>query len=131
MPVSYPGIVDEHVNVRNNVGVFDVSHMGEFIVDGPDALSLVQKATSNDASQLFPGRIQYSCLPNSNGGIIYDTLVYNLDKDKYLLVVNASNIGKDFSWIESLKNGLDCKLTDLSDDFALIAVQGPNARSEE
>lgn len=133
MPVSYVGIIEEHNSVRNAVGVFDVSHMGEFIVKGSQALDLIQKVTSNDASKLEIGDIQYSCLPNDKGGIVDDLLVYRLSEDKcsegeraYMLVVNASNIEKDWNWINS-HNKFDVKLTDISENTSLLAVQGPKA----
>ncbi|MCX6352332.1 MAG: glycine cleavage system aminomethyltransferase GcvT [Bacteroidetes bacterium] len=128
MPVSYTGIVDEHNAVRNSVGVFDVSHMGEFIIEGKDALALIQYVTSNDASKLFPGRVQYSCMPNENGGIVDDLLVYQMSENKYFLVVNASNIEKDWNWIKSHSAKFDCEMQNLSDDMSLIAVQGPKAK---
>src|ERR1700752_887835 len=100
MPISYTGIYDEHAAVRKNAGVFDVSHMGEFILKGPDALDLIQRVTSNDASKLKSGQAQYSCLPNDDGGIVDDLLVYCIEENKvYMLVVNASNIQKDWNWI--------------------------------
>ena len=126
MPVSYKGIKVEHNAVRNSVGVFDVSHMGEFLVDGPQALDLIQYITSNDASALTIGKVQYSCFPNGEGGIVDDLLVYMIAEDQYLLVVNASNMDKDFEWIEK-NNSFDATLTDISDDTALFAVQGPKA----
>jgi aminomethyltransferase len=129
MPVQYSGVIDEHVNVRTNVGMFDVSHMGEFIVRGPGALDLIQKVTSNDASKLTVGKVQYSCLPNATGGIVDDLLVYRMqhkDDHHYVLVVNASNIEKDWNWINSL-NTFDAKLEDISSHMSLLAVQGPKA----
>lgn len=129
MPVQYSGVIDEHTTVRNAVGVFDVSHMGEFIVRGPGALDLIQKVTSNDASKLTPGKVQYSCLPNGKGGIVDDLLVYRMergDDHHYVLVVNASNIEKDWAWINS-QNTFDCKLENISDHMSLLAVQGPKA----
>lgn len=133
MPISYKGITDEHLAVRNRVGVFDVSHMGEFIVKGKEALALVQKVTSNDASTLEIGQIQYSCFPNKEGGIIDDLLVYRLDEDKcaegenaYMLVVNASNIEKDWNWLQA-ENSFDAVLSDISERTGLLAVQGPDA----
>lgn len=133
MPISYKGITDEHHAVRERVGVFDVSHMGEFIVKGKQALDLVQKVTSNDASTLEIGQAQYSCLPNLEGGIVDDLLVYRLDEDKcsegeqaFMLVVNAANIEKDWNWINS-QNEFDAKLSDISDRTGLLAVQGPKA----
>lgn len=133
MPVSYAGIIDEHNSVRNAVGVFDVSHMGEFIVKGTQALDLIQKVTSNDASKLEIGEVQYSCLPNNKGGIVDDLLVYRLPEDNcsageraYMLVVNASNIEKDWNWINS-HNNFEAKLTDISEKTSLLAIQGPKA----
>ncbi len=124
MPVQYTGVTDEHLCVREKVGVFDVSHMGEFLVQGPEALDLLQRVTSNDVSKLVDGKVQYSCLPNEDGGIVDDLLVYRIKADEYLLVVNASNLEKDWNWINS-HNKFDAKLTNLSDDYALLAVQGP------
>ncbi len=126
MPVSYAGINSEHAAVRNSVGVFDVSHMGEFILEGPNALDLIQRVTTNDASKLTDGKAQYSCLPNGQGGIVDDLLVYKINDLKYLLVVNASNMDKDWNWI-SKHNTQGVKLTNISDDTSLLAVQGPNA----
>lgn len=126
MPVQYSGLVEEHHNVRNNVGVFDVSHMGEFFLKGEGALDLIQRVTSNDASKLVPGKVQYSCLPNENGGIVDDLLVYHLDDDYYMLVVNASNMDKDWDWISSRNTG-GVEMTNESDDYSLLAVQGPKA----
>ena len=126
MPVRYSSDKEEHLAVRERVGVFDVSHMGEFLVEGAQALDLIQYVTSNDASVLVPGKVQYSCLPNDKGGIVDDLLVYMLAPSKYLLVVNASNISKDWEWISS-HNNFDATLTDLSDSYSLFAVQGPKA----
>ena len=129
MPVQYSGVNDEHLTVRKAVGVFDVSHMGEFIVRGPGALDLIQKVTSNDASKLEVGKVQYSCLPNKTGGIVDDLLVYRMqngDDHHYVLVVNASNLEKDWDWINSL-NTFDAKLENISDHMSLLAVQGPKA----
>ncbi len=126
MPVSYEGIIAEHNTVRNSVGVFDVSHMGEFLLEGEKALDLIQYVTSNDASALFDGKVQYSCLPNGKGGIVDDLLVYRMNDQKYLLVVNASNIDKDWAWISS-HNNHGVKMTNLSDGMSLLAVQGPKA----
>lgn len=129
MPVQYTGINDEHHAVRNSVGVFDVSHMGEFIVRGPGALDLIQKVTSNDASKLTVGKVQYSCLPNGKGGIVDDLLVYRMERGAdhhYVLVVNASNIDKDWAWINA-QNTFDAQLENISDHMSLLAVQGPNA----
>lgn len=126
MPVQYSGVNQEHVNVRNNVGVFDVSHMGEFSVKGEKALELIQKISSNDAAQLFPGRAQYAYLPNFKGGVVDDMLVYMIDQNHYMLVVNASNIEKDWNWIVS-QNNVGAEIENISDNFSLIAVQGPKA----
>lgn len=126
MPVQYKGVTAEHETVRNGVGVFDVSHMGEFLLEGPNALALIQKVTSNDASVLTNGRAQYSCLPNENGGIVDDLIVYKFNDEKYLLVVNASNIEKDWNWISS-HNTVGASMKNLSDDYSLLAIQGPKA----
>jgi aminomethyltransferase len=127
MPISYSGINDEHAAVRNNAGVFDVSHMGEFILKGEKALDLIQRVTSNDASKLVAGQAQYSCLPNETGGIVDDLLVYCIEENKvYMLVVNASNIEKDWNWISRFNTG-NVELHNISDKTALLAVQGPNA----
>ncbi|MEL6988139.1 MAG: glycine cleavage system aminomethyltransferase GcvT [Bacteroidota bacterium] len=133
MPISYEGIKDEHHCVRKGVGVFDVSHMGEFIIRGKQALDLIQKISSNDASVLEIGQAQYTCIPNKEGGIIDDMLVYRLDEDQcsdgeraYMLVVNASNIEKDWNWIES-ENEFDTKMINISEHTSLLAVQGPKA----
>jgi aminomethyltransferase len=126
MPVSYEGINAEHETVRKGVGVFDVSHMGEFILKGPDALDLIQRVTSNDASKLFDGKVQYSCLPNDTGGIVDDLLVYRIDEKTYMLVVNASNIEKDWNWITK-HNTKHVEMHNISDQTSLLAVQGPKA----
>jgi aminomethyltransferase len=126
MPVQYQGITQEHEAVRNAVGVFDVSHMGEFILKGPHALDLIQRVTSNDAAQLTDGKVQYSCLPNATGGIVDDLLVYRLTADSYMLVVNASNIEKDWNHIQSY-NDKGVEMHNISDRTALLAVQGPRA----
>lgn len=127
MPISYSGINDEHASVRSNAGIFDVSHMGEFILKGPKALELIQKVTSNDASKLTAGKAQYSCLPNKEGGIVDDLIVYCLEENKaYMLVVNASNINKDWDWISSF-NTDDVEMHNISDKTCLLAIQGPNA----
>jgi len=126
MPILYEGVNAEHEVVRNGVGVFDVSHMGEFLLSGPNALALIQKVTSNDASTLTIGRAQYSCLPNNDGGIVDDLLVYKIKDEQYLLVVNASNIDKDWDWISS-HNDLGVDMKNLSDDYSLLAIQGPKA----
>src|ERR1041384_373555 len=127
MPISYTGINDEHQAVRNNVGVFDVSHMGEFMLKGENALDLIQRVTSNDASKLTNGKAQYSCLPNENAGIVDDLLVYCIEENKvYMLVVNASNIEKDWNWI-SKHNTKTVEMHNISNKTCLLAIQGPNA----
>jgi aminomethyltransferase len=126
MPVSYTGLNEEHAVVRNSVGVFDVSHMGEFILRGEHALDLIQKVTSNDASVLTDGKAQYSCLPNATGGIVDDLLVYRIDAKTYMLVVNASNIEKDWNWIKS-QDTWNVDMKNISDETSLLAIQGPNA----
>jgi len=127
MPISYSGINDEHAAVRNNAGVFDVSHMGEFVLKGENALDLIQRVTTNDASKLIAGQAQYSCLPNKQGGIVDDLLVYCLEPNKaYMLVVNAGNIDKDWNWISSF-NDKNVEMHNISDRTCLLAVQGPNA----
>ena len=126
MPVSYTGLNDEHIAVRTHAGIFDVSHMGEFFITGKGALDLIQKVTSNDASVLTPGKIQYSCLPNDKGGIVDDLLVYKISDEKYLLVVNASNMDKDWNWIAS-HNDTGAEMKNASDGYSLLAVQGPKA----
>lgn len=127
MPISYSGINDEHAAVRNNCGVFDVSHMGEFVLKGEGALDLIQRVTTNDASKLTNGKAQYSCLPNNNGGIVDDLLVYCVEENKvYMLVVNASNIEKDWNWIQQHNTG-NVEMHNISDKTCLLAVQGPNA----
>jgi aminomethyltransferase len=126
MPVQYEGINIEHETVRNGVGVFDVSHMGEFLITGPNAMALIQKVCSNDASKLFDGKAQYSCLPNNEGGIVDDLIIYRLTEEKYLLVVNASNIQKDWDWISS-HNDVGAEMKDLSENYSLLAIQGPKS----
>lgn len=126
MPVIYSNLIQEHLCVRSNVGVFDVSHMGEFFLKGEKALDLIQYVCSNDASKLIDGKVQYSCLPNETGGIVDDLLVYRINETEYLLVVNASNIEKDWNWITS-KNTFGVEMTNKSDEYSLFAVQGPNA----
>src|SRR5215207_9540050 len=127
MPISYSGINDEHQTVRKNAGIFDVSHMGEFILKGENALDLIQRVTSNDASKLTAGKAQYSCLPNDQGGIVDDLLVYCLEENKvYMLVVNASNIEKDWNWIAK-HNTKNAEMHNISDKTCLLAIQGPNA----
>ena len=126
MPVSYTGVVDEHLNVRQNVGIFDVSHMGEFMVTGSGAMQFIQNVTSNDVGKLSPGKAQYSCLPNENLGIVDDLLVYMVDDEHYMLVVNASNMEKDWNWLMQFKpEGVN--MENVSDQTALLAVQGPKA----
>ena len=126
MPVTYEGINAEHATVRNGVGVFDVSHMGEFILKGENALDLIQRVTSNDASKLYDGKVQYSCLPNKDGGIVDDLLVYRIDEKSYMLVVNASNIDKDWNWITQF-NDKGVEMHNISDRTSLLAIQGPKA----
>jgi aminomethyltransferase len=127
MPISYTGINDEHATVRNNAGVFDVSHMGEFIIKGEKALDLIQRVTSNDASKLTPGKAQYSCLTNENAGIVDDLLVYCIEENNvYMLVVNASNIEKDWEWIMH-HNSENVEMHNISDKTCLLAIQGPDA----
>jgi aminomethyltransferase len=126
MPVQYEGVNIEHETVRNGVGVFDVSHMGEFLLKGPKALDLIQKFSSNDASVLFDGKAQYSCMPNGKGGIIDDLIIYRVNAEEYFIVVNASNIEKDWNWISSL-NDLGVEMQNLSDKYSLLAIQGPKA----
>ncbi len=126
MPLNYESQIVEHNTVRNGVGVFDVSHMGEFMISGPHALELIQKVTSNDASKLFPGKAQYSCLPNDQGGIVDDLLVYMIKEEEYMLVVNGSNIQKDWDWICD-HNQIEAEMENISDNITLLAVQGPKA----
>ena len=126
MPVQYEGVNIEHETVRQSVGVFDVSHMGEFLIDGEHALELIQKVSSNDASKLTIGKAQYSCLPNNDGGIVDDLIIYKIKENTYLLVVNASNIEKDWNWIQS-KNDVGANMRDLSEHYSLLAIQGPKA----
>lgn len=127
MPVSYSSIKEEHHCVREKLGVFDVSHMGEFFVEGPSALALLQRACSNDISKLVPGKAQYNYFPNKQGGIVDDLIVYQLAEESYLLVVNASNIEKDWAWISALNKDFNATLRNASDDYALLAIQGPKA----
>ncbi|MCK4561371.1 MAG: glycine cleavage system aminomethyltransferase GcvT [Flavobacteriaceae bacterium] len=126
MPVQYEGINIEHETVRNGIGVFDVSHMGEFLIEGENALALIQKVTSNDASKLAIDDAQYSCIPNTQGGIIDDLIVYRIKEQTYLLVVNASNIEKDWNWI-SAQNDVNAEMKNISDAYSLLAIQGPKA----
>lgn len=127
MPVSYEGVNIEHETVRKSVGVFDVSHMGEFLIEGPKALALIQKVSSNDASKLTVGKAQYSCLPNENGGIVDDLIVYKIKEETYLLVVNASNIAKDWAHISKYNEAIGAEMKDLSEEYSLLAIQGPKA----
>lgn len=126
MPVRYSSDIEEHMTVRKGVGVFDVSHMGEFLLKGPDALDLIQRVTTNDASKLIDGQAQYSCLPNKTGGIVDDLIVYKIKDNDYMLVVNASNIEKDWNWISSF-NTKGVEMKNVSDSTCLFAVQGPKA----
>lgn len=126
MPVSYEGVNAEHETVRKDVGVFDVSHMGEFLITGPKALALIQKVCSNDISKIVDGQAQYNCLPNETGGIVDDLIVYRFESEKWLLVVNASNIDKDWDWITK-HNIVGAEMRNLSDDYSLLAIQGPKA----
>lgn len=127
MPVSYTSIKEEHHCVREKLGVFDVSHMGEFFVEGSGALDLLQHACSNDIAKLVPGKAQYNYFPNREGGIVDDLIVYQLEEEKYLLVVNASNVDKDWAWINGLNTSFNAQLTNASEDYSLLAVQGPKA----
>ena len=126
MPVQYEGVTIEHETVRKGVGVFDVSHMGEFFLKGENALALIQKVSSNDASKLTPGKAQYSCMPNNDGGIVDDLIIYMIAENEYMLVVNASNIEKDWNWI-SQHNDLNVEMENRSEDWSLLAIQGPKA----
>lgn len=127
MPISYSGINDEHAAVRNNAGIFDVSHMGEFMLKGPNALDLIQRVTTNDASKLTAGKAQYSCMPNEQGGIVDDLLIYCIEENNvYMIVVNASNIEKDWNWISKF-NEKNVEMHNISEKTCLLAVQGPNA----
>ena len=127
MPVQYEGVTAEHLTVRESLGVFDVSHMGEFLVEGENALALIQKVTSNDASKLEIGDAQYSCFPNANDGIVDDLICYKMKENQYLLVVNASNIEKDWNWICKYNEAFGANLKDVSNDYSLLAIQGPKA----
>lgn len=126
MPVSYSGVNEEHETVRQQVGVFDVSHMGEFFVEGKEALDLLQKVTTNDVSKLVNGQAQYTCMPNETGGIVDDLIIYKFNDEKFMMVVNASNIEKDWNWINR-HNSFEAKLSNLSDEYSLLAIQGPKA----
>ncbi|MGA1364523.1 MAG: glycine cleavage system aminomethyltransferase GcvT, partial [Schleiferiaceae bacterium] len=127
MPVQYAGVSHEHHVVRQKVGMFDVSHMGEFWVEGSEATAFLNSVTSNDVAKLTPGKIQYSCLPNATGGIVDDLLVYCASETKYMLVVNASNMAKDWAWLQQFAPKFDVAMSDASDATALMAVQGPRA----
>jgi aminomethyltransferase len=127
MPVQYAGVSHEHHVVRQKVGMFDVSHMGEFWVEGADATAFLNSVTSNDVAKLTPGKVQYSCLPNTTGGIVDDLLVYCVNDTKYMLVVNASNMAKDWAWLQQFAGNFDVLMTDVSEGTALLAVQGPLA----
>jgi len=127
MPVRYSALTEEHMAVRNSVGVFDVSHMGEFFITGPRAIDLIQRVSSNNATRLAPGQAQYSCMPNESGGIIDDLIIYCIDPERYMLVVNAANIEKDWDWIQRANNDIGAQITDESEEYALLAVQGPKA----
>lgn len=127
MPVQYEGVNTEHETIRKGVGVFDVSHMGEFLIEGAQALALIQKVTSNDASKLAIGDAQYSCMPNEDGGIVDDLIIYRIKEFTYLLVVNASNIEKDWNWISKYNSDIKAEMKDLSEDYSLLAIQGPKA----
>ena len=127
MPISYSSVTEEHNHVRENVGVFDVSHMGEFEISGKNSTKFIQFICSNDIMKLKPGKAQYNCLVNNNGGIIDDLIVYKIEEEKYLLVVNASNIEKDLNWIKSHNENFNCSINNISDKISLLAVQGPKA----
>lgn len=127
MPIQYEGVTAEHITVREAVGVFDVSHMGEFLVEGENALALIQKITSNDASKLEIGDAQYSCFPNEDNGIVDDLICYRIKENTYLLVVNASNIEKDWNWVSKYNEGFNANLKNLSEEYSLLAIQGPKA----
>lgn len=127
MPVQYQGVTAEHENVRKNLGVFDVSHMGEFLISGPHATALLQKVCSNDITKLQVGKAQYSYLPNEKGGIVDDLIIYQIKEEQYLLVVNASNIEKDWDWISKYNRDFGADMRNISDDYSLLAIQGPKA----
>lgn len=127
MPVSYAGVNEEHQTVREGVGVFDVSHMGEFLIKGPNALALIQKVSSNDASKLTVGKAQYSCLPNETGGVVDDLIIYRVKEEVYLLVVNASNIDKDWAHISKYNETIGATMDNISEEYSLLAIQGPKA----
>jgi len=127
MPLYYSSIKEEHLAVRNNAGVFDVSHMGEFIIEGDNAEELIQYISSNDISKISPGMSQYTVMPNENGGVVDDLIIYQLEERKYMMVVNASNIEKDLEWIKKQNLKFGTKIHDMSNEFSLLALQGPNA----
>ncbi len=127
MPVLYDNLIQEHLTVRNAMGVFDVSHMGEVWIEGPKAFDLVSWITTNDVASLYDGRVQYSCMPNNTGGIVDDLLVYRFNAEKYLLVINAGNIEKDLHWINEQNRNFGASVTNVSDDYSLLAIQGPKA----
>ncbi len=127
MPISYTSVNEEHIHVRNSLGIFDVSHMGEFEISGINSTEFIQRLCSNDISKIEVGRAQYNCIINESGGIIDDLIVYRLETKKYLLVVNASNILKDWQWIVDKNKKFNCSITNLSDDISLLAIQGPQA----
>lgn len=127
MPVSYEGVNAEHETVRKAVGVFDVSHMGEFLIEGPKALELIQKVSSNDATKLIVGKAQYSCMPNETGGVVDDLIIYRVKEETYLLVVNASNIEKDWNHISKYNEAIGAEMKNISDNYSLLAIQGPKA----
>ena len=127
MPVSYEGVNIEHETVRKAVGVFDVSHMGEFLIEGPQALELIQRVSSNDASKLSVGRAQYSCMPNETGGIVDDLIIYRVKEETYLMVVNAANIQKDWDHISRYNKDIGAQMRDISEQYSLLAIQGPKA----
>ncbi|MDR0762998.1 MAG: glycine cleavage system aminomethyltransferase GcvT, partial [Bacteroidales bacterium] len=127
MPVIYEGIIAEHNNVRNNVGVFDVSHMGEFTVKGSNAAKFLQRITTNDIASLYDGKVLYTCLPNGNGGVVDDMLVYRISSDDYLVVPNAANIEKDWDWFVKQNEVFNAEIRNISDEISQLAIQGPNA----
>ena len=129
MPISYTSVNEEHIHVRNKVGIFDVSHMGEFEISGFNSIEFVQHLCSNDISKIEVGNAQYNCITNESGGIIDDIIVYRLDNYKFLLVINASNISKNWKWITSINEKFNCSISDLSNDISLLAIQGPKAES--
>jgi len=127
MPIQYSGVKNEHLNVRNNIGIFDVSHMGEFIISGPSAIKLLQKICSNDINKITVGQAQYNYFPNNKGGVIDDLIIYRTKKEEYFLVVNASNIEKNWKWIKKWNLIFKARIEDVSENTCLIAIQGPNS----